>query len=447
MCFQVVLTTKFRDALSSGQFPRVLTNNWSSGNLQFADSWQFSLVLPWLKNFIVTYHDRTLCVLDPTTSTVAGVLCLNHKITCIATNGKFVYVLCDGIARPLARFTAQTAYLKSIQKIKMSVAKIEDDATSISVSEMAEENEHVERHDKSIFINGSDGGEGEEERGIVRGRLTSEEMDSPLSSTPADEPSLLSPSPFDSKEEFSNEDRELQTHTACGVSKIENQSTSDIDNTTGKSIATDTQMSEPETNTEGAHIVTDKDATNDIETESADMENQSEPTSTTTAEIVGTIPDGVINSDSLLEMKATDPISNNLKPPSNTKSTDSHSTCYTHTNGDPPSVTGPLAMQDLAREVTDLLRPALGKLSIFMRSQDRRKTGNNLGTATPQEASLTNNSEEERQKWQDEGTGTQSLETQATHSPKLTLRLGGKIGDLISGDKDKVHTKHPTGHP
>ena len=458
------MTTKFRDALSSGQFPRVLTNNWSSGNLQFAESsWQFSLVLPWLKNFIVTYHDRTLCILDPTTSTVAGVLCLNHAITSIATNGKFVYVLCDGIARPLARFTAHTSYLKSIQKIKSNTTKNEDETASNGLSELTEENEHVEGDDKNIFINGSDEKEDEGEREIVQERSTSEEMDSPFSSTPADELSPLLQSPLDPKEDASTEDREHEMDILHGISKVDNHSTPDVDNsattttnTSACTVATDTPMSELETTIEESHTVTDNEmmnTTNDIKTEGVEMENQSELISTTTisAEIFSNIADG-INSNSLMEdhteMNTTPSISNDSESSSNnTKTTESHSAHYTPTHGDPPSVTGPLAMQDLAREVTDLLRPALGKLSTFMRSQDRKKTGNNSGTATPQETPLTNHSEEERHaKLQEEGhkdevAGTQPVETQATPSPKLKLKLGGKIGELISGDKDKVYVQ------
>ena len=52
---------------------------------------------------------------------MAAVLCLEHSITSVVTHGKFIYVLCAGMARPLARFTAHSSYLKSIKESKPSI--------------------------------------------------------------------------------------------------------------------------------------------------------------------------------------------------------------------------------------------------------------------------------------------------------------------------------------
>lgn len=109
---QVLCTAKFRDALSASHLPSIPSRTWPSpsASLEFSDSWQFTLVHTWLDKFIITFHNNLLWVLDSENIEVAGVLAVQHKITCVATSGSHIYVLCGKASRPLARFTIHPSF-------------------------------------------------------------------------------------------------------------------------------------------------------------------------------------------------------------------------------------------------------------------------------------------------------------------------------------------------
>lgn len=130
LCFliypQVLCTAKFREALSASHLPSIPSRTWSSPStsLEFSDSWQFTLVHTWLDKFIVTFHNNLLWVLDSENIEVAGVLAVQHKITCVATSGNHIYVLCGKASRPLARFTIHPSF--SIARDGDGVGSIEN---------------------------------------------------------------------------------------------------------------------------------------------------------------------------------------------------------------------------------------------------------------------------------------------------------------------------------
>ena len=56
---------------------------------------------------------------------MVGALYLEPSITSVATHGKFIYILCSGTARPLARFTAPSSYLKSLKESRENAVEVE----------------------------------------------------------------------------------------------------------------------------------------------------------------------------------------------------------------------------------------------------------------------------------------------------------------------------------
>ena len=417
----------------------------------------------------MTYHDRTLCVLDPTASAVAGVLCLGHEITSVATNGKFVYVLCSGSARPMARFTAHAAYLKTVQKTKTSAAnKTEDDDTESVTAGAVEDDRPMEGEGLTTDDGGGGGGDEDMVRFELRGLTCEEEGSTPTSPPGTETPSsLLSPPP----PSISSQDREYhQTHTTPhGMLDTQTDGSNEkprdmslIINSPSAGDVVDmftTSVPAPtlQENERRPDTVNKEEA--EQCTEGRDMENQSEATPgehiSTTAEAdpfsleetpdIETAPlstpeppghhhrcleDQIETRDD--SGSRSEPVFLDHSEPTTTGSSSGSTEQQHHTTRDPPSVTGPVAMQDLARDVTELLRPALGKLSTFMM---RRPAGNSSGTATPP---LVDHSEErERGGGRAKGEGT-ATEGQAAPSPRLMLKLGGRLGELISGDRDKV---------
>ena len=71
---------------------------------------------------MVTFQNNFLWVLDTENVEVAGMLVVKHKITCVATCGSHIYVLCGKASKPLARFTIHPSF---------SIARDEDGAGSI----------------------------------------------------------------------------------------------------------------------------------------------------------------------------------------------------------------------------------------------------------------------------------------------------------------------------
>lgn len=433
-------------------------------------------MLPWLQKFVVTYHESTLWVLDPTTSTVVGVLCLEHKISSIATSGKFVYVLCDGIARPLARFTVHPSFFKNIQKTK--VREENDSMSGSGVAGTGEEGRQGTGCEAGM------GAEMDKDRVKQSEVLHRERMES---EEPGPTPSV-------------SETRE-ETHTA-GSTLAPPSSPTIADTATHDHPVHEQPHSQPlrqpkvltamlnkfpkdviKTRDTTVNAITDGDTSSATQTSDESVGGQGSQVAGVTEEVelpqqkdVDSVSvryhlkpartvEGAVNtsSDSLMDAIETvatptvtsDPKGHNSEDcpsaepvsdvnPSTTDTGSEASTVpsqlSTHTPPiiDPPSVTGPLAMQDLAREVTDLLRPAFGKLSGLMRPQERRKDGVNSqrpdqhsGTTTPRESPVRSVTEEEEEGGsRREGTGAQ-VEISRESSPKLMLKLSGRLKEKV----------------
>ena len=457
---QVTLTTKFRGPLSSGQFPHVPTHNWSPGGgsscPQFSESWQFSLVLPWLGGLVVTHHDHTLWVLDPATSTVAGVLYLEHTITSVAIGGKFVYVLCDGLSRPLARFAAHSSYLKSLQRTTGGSSKAggvgktgeeEEDLTSLgSVAEVRESAE------SPVWYRGSE--ELEKLKPTNTTPCERDTLSAPASVTThsEEEPTLAS----DGDPNKSNSITDSQGTTGAQVASQEPQTVTASEDTLTAEVEGEglSQDKHPRAAVlQGSHTTDGEAGTDKMESLADSIDSEHTPLL-----LVADILDQQADSQVSDQQTHTNADPETEVPPL----TDTQTTTAQHTTGpvdrqqytDPPSVTGPTGMQDLAREVTDLLWPALGKLSTLMRPQERRRdggsntnggsalrTGQTSRTASPCESPLVERAVGEGEgEGEEEGGGVPGEGiTAAGPSPRLILKLGGKLGELISGERDKVH--------
>lgn len=434
----------------------------------------------------MTYHDCTLFVLDPKISTVVGVLCLEHQIMSVVTSGKFVYMLCNGIARPLARFTVHSSYLKNIRRMR-SEAKLEGDASVPSTPE--ECGQRGDEESSVTVMHGGGGGEEEEDDKYSEERKSTRVADSNPSALDERDTTLTSAlSPPPEGDFLAHDDREFTHHTESSAQPSESSAqleaqtgTLDDDISTMNSaeptatgelhVATVPTLPVHETvSGEGSQVVegcsvttldgtdgvlmTTPEVTNVVSMatqpghdESTVVERPSTETSECLVEAVETAATCVSSSDpahhddihtqSLNPNPCPDaePILDIEPSMSTTQSTQSNATSD-------PSVAGPTAMQDLRREVTDLLRPALGKLSGLVRYQERRKDGSqgsqNSATSTPQESPVTDLVEEEEVgRPRGERTGTPA-ETPGAPGPKLVLKIGGRLGGLISGDRDKV---------
>lgn len=112
----MLLTAKFRDALSASHLPSIPTLTWpssSSVDTQHMDAWQFTLVYSWLNQFAVTVQDNLLFVLDLENIAVAGMLVLEQKITSVTTSGSHIYILCGKSSKPLTRLTIHPSFLRA----------------------------------------------------------------------------------------------------------------------------------------------------------------------------------------------------------------------------------------------------------------------------------------------------------------------------------------------
>ena len=113
----MLLTAKFRDALSASHLPSIPTQTWpsssSSADTHHLDAWQFTLVHSWLDRFVVTLQDNLLLVLDLENIAVVGMLVLEQKITCVTTSGSHIYVLCGKSSKPLTRLTIHPLFLRA----------------------------------------------------------------------------------------------------------------------------------------------------------------------------------------------------------------------------------------------------------------------------------------------------------------------------------------------
>ena len=375
---QVTLTTKFRGPLASGQFPHVPTHNWSSGTQQFTDTWQFSLVLPWLGGLVVTHNDCTLCVLDPTTSTVAGVLCLEHPITCISVSGKFVYVLSNEHTRPLARFTAHASYLKSLQKTSKTggVAGSRSEEDLLSVTEDGGDNRLGVggREWSSVSVSTRDSEESE--RFVKEGELRERSVLSAVSETREIHSINCAESPV-SEEPAQNSNDKLAT-AETPITTNRQLSEDPPQATIGSGGEMLTRLPEVQLCQDGAtddNVLEQNHSTPDeanIETITSLHDAIETETTTPTTEQDGP-EDKLHNEEEDFHVRDPELDGGTEAPPTARPTTQAGSSGGPERPHfmDPPSVTGPMGVQDLAREVTDLLRPALGKLSTLMKERKR----------------------------------------------------------------------------
>ena len=412
---------------------------------------------------MVTHSENTLWVLEPATSTIAGVLCLEHKITSVAVSGKFVYVLCSSLTRPLARFTAHPSFLKSLagqSKAAKDEGKTEEEEDLMSLGSVTE---------------GSVSGPHEGSSGPVSTRASeeSERFKEGSSSEQHERNTSTGPVP-EMPESDEAKDQSLATpggNDCTNISKFTAESlvptpvvtevVMQDDEPVGLSRGTLAAGKEEEGQTMGNDVEAD--------TEKADTLAQAMDTENSPHLLV---PDSLDQQVEQADSHVTDPqihthpnsnIEASHPTTTNTQTTTQSTNAQQSTTGhpgrtlesDPPSVTGPTGVQDLAREVTDLLRPALGRLSTLMRAQDRRRGPENSGaTAAPvitrsdqipsQTASPRESPVVERRVGEGEGEGEGERvdgpgESTGGPSPKLILKLGGRLGELISGDRDKVH--------
>ena len=338
-------------------------------------------------------------------------LCLDHEITSAVTSGKFVYVLCSGNSRPLVRFTVHPSYLKSLRKVTTShVARVDADNTA----SVEDEGEQVGKlYDDSATTIGPIAEEHvevdleDEQDEVTDGIMTEGDLLSMV-------PRLLT-----QRNTGGQDSENVEGGTLSVIGEF---------GTTADLVSEGEQLAASKT---VAGVITDPGATL---TQAKDT-----PISTSAS------PDCRIEGDTNVKDPQQNVTSVELSTPPSATSNMTTQSPHNATVANPPSVTGPVGMQDLAREVTDLLRPAFGKLSGFMRSQDRRRkdggsAGPNSGTATPQESPLADPVREEE--GQGERTGTPAAEVSSVPTPKLMLKLGGRLGELMSSDREKVYKQH-----
>ena len=118
---QVLLTSKFRDSLTTPYLPKIPTVTWLARPPHFSDTWQFTLVYSWLDRLIVTLQDKMLWILDPENIAVAGVLQLEHAITAITIHDREIYVLCGGVASPLMRLSIHPQFERAVEDDRCEV--------------------------------------------------------------------------------------------------------------------------------------------------------------------------------------------------------------------------------------------------------------------------------------------------------------------------------------
>ena len=396
----------------------------------------------------MTHNDCTLCILDPTTSTVAGVLCLDHPITCVSVSGKFVYILSNELTRPLARFTAHASYLKSLQKTSktggVAGSRSEEDLLSVT-GDCGDNRSGVgSREWSSVSVGTRDSEESERfvkegesrERSVISAASEMREMNSINSSESpvSEEPTQSTNDKLTTAETTNRQLSEDPPQVTIGSGGEMLTGLPEVqlcqDGATDDTVLRQGQSTPDEANIET--IISLNDA----------IEN--ETTAPTTAQ------DGSedkLHNEEDFHVRDPEPDGSTEAPPTSRPTTQAGSSGEPGRPhfADPPSVTGPTGVQDLAREVTDLLRPALGKLSTLMK--ERKRDGGAAGdggavrSTSPRESPLAERHQSEKEEGEREGEGEreerQGIPLEGP-SPKFILKLGGKLGEFISGDRDKV---------
>lgn len=104
-------TVAFKEALSTRHLPAVSLKTWPSVTAQYNKAWQFTQLCPWVADqFIITFSEDTLFVLDPVGGNIVGVLSLEHPITSLATSGVYVYVLCIKAQKSILRLAIHPSF-------------------------------------------------------------------------------------------------------------------------------------------------------------------------------------------------------------------------------------------------------------------------------------------------------------------------------------------------
>ena len=112
-CIQVTHTVAFKEALSTRHLPTVPLHNWSPLAACYNKAWQFTQLYPWVADqFIVTYFEDTLFVLDPEGGEIVGVLSLEYPINSLAATGVYVYLLSTKAAKPIIRIAVHPSLSK-----------------------------------------------------------------------------------------------------------------------------------------------------------------------------------------------------------------------------------------------------------------------------------------------------------------------------------------------
>ena len=370
----------------------------------------------------------------------------------MSVSGKFVYILSNDVSRPLARFTAHASYLKNLQKTTKSVAsgvvgsRSEEDLLSVTTDEGDGENRLTVggREWSSVSVGTRDSEESERfvkegesrERSVIS--AVSETTEIQVENTPETQ-DLEEPTP-----------NSHYNPTLTTVEKPVRQLSEDAQGTRGDREVLTPGLPEEPLCQDGAPD--DKQTHPTLNEENTDTGN-SLPDQVENE----TTPDSMAQEEDQLhrdEDEKQDPHVGEPEPDRDSETPPTAHPAAQPTAGssrgpgrqhytDPPSVTGPMGVQDLAREVTDLLRPALGKLTTLMK--DRKREGGAAGSGgavravSPHESPLVERQQSEREEREGEG---EREERQGTPlegpSPKLILKLGGKLGELISGERDKV---------
>ena len=102
----------FKEALSTNHLPALVVNSIPTLPLHYSRSWQFSTLHPWLGgNFVVTFHNNTIFVLDPINGVLAGAAIFQDSIKSLSISGGFMYILTGIPSKALVRVAVHHSYV------------------------------------------------------------------------------------------------------------------------------------------------------------------------------------------------------------------------------------------------------------------------------------------------------------------------------------------------
>ena len=93
MCFQVLSTSKYREALGQDSIPIIPLLGVIPSHPIISDRTQFTMLYLWAKKYIITHNQHALWVLDPSCSAVVASLADQSPIIDITCSGESVYLL------------------------------------------------------------------------------------------------------------------------------------------------------------------------------------------------------------------------------------------------------------------------------------------------------------------------------------------------------------------